>query len=143
MKKLIISMAVLCALSAVTAGNASAEEELAPGYNKCMEESGYSDLPMIDCISQAADYWDKQLNINYQKARQECSNTDNPQKCQQLLQKAERNWIAFKDNFVAYLNEQAGGSAMGTADRLQIAMFLAQANREQSRNLQYFVVSAQ
>ena len=42
-----------------------AEEELAPGFDACMEKSGGVTVEMRMCLDQAYKYWDAELNGNY------------------------------------------------------------------------------
>lgn len=71
---------LLCCLALLfLAAPAMAEEdELAPGFDRCMEQSGGVTMEMMGCFQQAYDYWDARLNANYQKARQACQNSSDP-----------------------------------------------------------------
>ena len=66
---------LLCCLALLfLAAPAMAEEdELAPGFDRCMEQSGGVTTEMLGCLQQAYEYWDARLNTNYKKARQACN----------------------------------------------------------------------
>lgn len=114
---------------------AQEEEELAPGYNACIADSGYSDFAMLDCVSSAYSYWDKVLNQNYKLAMQGCQDSEDPAKCRQILRQAERHFVAYKEGITDYLMLAAGGSAMGSLDRVSINYTLVLLTRQQAKVL--------
>ena len=112
------------------------EDELAPGFNQCMEQSGGITAAMNDCVSDAYAYWDKQLNVNYKQAMGACSDSMAPQACRQSLKQAERSWIAYKDNMSTYLVNKYGAEAIGSLDLLNIKIFVVEQTRRQAQLLQ-------
>lgn len=108
---------LFCALALVfMTSSAFAEEELAPGYNACMENSGGVTAKMNDCMENAYNYLDKRLNAKYKKARQACMDSSNPGACSEKLLKMQRHWIQYKElmsELVGLPNE--GGSMAGLA----------------------------
>lgn len=60
---------LLCCLALLfLAAPAMAEEdELAPGFDRCMEQSGGVTTEMLGCLQQAYEYWDARLNTNYKR----------------------------------------------------------------------------
>ena len=54
--------ALICAVPLALAAPACAEEELAPGYNACMDRSDGVTADMIECMNKAYAYLDKRLN---------------------------------------------------------------------------------
>ena len=73
---------LLCCLALLfLAAPAMAEEdELAPGFDRCMEQSGGVTTEMLGCLQQAYEYWDARLNTNYKKARQACKSCSTGQR---------------------------------------------------------------
>ena len=126
--------AVLAVLLSV--GTAQAQgEELAPGYNQCMEASGGVTASMSACAAEAYQYWDQQLNQNYRQAMQNCQDTEDPAKCQALLKKSERAWVSYKETLSDYLVLSCGGSAIGTLDLLNISIMMVEETKKQARYL--------
>ena len=124
----------LAALLTVSAAQAQ-EEELAPGFDQCMEASGGVTANMSACADAAYQYWDQQLNQNYRQAMQNCQNTEDPVKCQALLKKSERSWVTYKESLADYLILSCGGSAIGTLDLLNISIMMAEETKKQARCL--------
>ena len=72
--RLLLAVAGGLSLLAVAPAYAEEEyEEVAPGYDQCIADSGYNDRAMADCTYQAVEYWDSQLNANYNELRQYCN----------------------------------------------------------------------
>ena len=71
---------LLCCLALLflTAPAMAEEDELAPGFDRCMEQSGGVTTEMLGCLQQAYEYWDARLNTNYKKARQACKSSSDP-----------------------------------------------------------------
>lgn len=90
---------LLCCLALLfLAAPAMAEEdELAPGFDRCMEQSGGVTMEMMGCFQQAYDYWDARLNANYKKARQACQNSSDPKGWSDKLLKGQRAWVQYKE----------------------------------------------
>lgn len=80
---------LLCCLALLflTAPAMAEENELAPGFDRCMEQSGGVTTEMLGCLQQAYEYWDVRLNANYKKARQACKSSSDPKACSDKLLK--------------------------------------------------------
>lgn len=105
------------------------EEELAPGFNMCMENSGGVTVEMLGCLQTAYDYWDARLNANYKKAKQACRDSGDPKVWSDKLLKAQRAWVQYKEltsDLVQLPNE--GGSMA----RLNAMGFLVEETRKQA-----------
>lgn len=57
-----------------------AEEELAPGYNACMD-AAVSNVDMRHCVGMAHEYWEKILSQNYKKQESACVQDESPGEC--------------------------------------------------------------
>ena len=88
---------LLCCLALLfLAAPAMAEEdELAPGFDRCMKQSGGVTTEMLGCLQQAYEYWDARLNTNYKKARQACKSSSDPKACSVKLLKGQRAWVQY------------------------------------------------
>ncbi len=117
--------AVLVAPSAVLA----TEEELAPGFNACMQR-GYSTANMVECYNSAYEYWDKILNKNYKKAMKNCDEDGTPE-CKANLKKAQIAWIQYKEIMSAFISS----SSDGTISRVNTISFLAEETKKQAKLL--------
>lgn len=117
--------AVLAAPSAVLA----AEEELAPGFNACMQR-GYSTANMVECYNSAYEYWDKILNRNYKKAMKNCDEDGTPE-CKANLKKAQIAWIQYKESMSDFISS----SSDGTISRVNTISFLAEETKKQAKLL--------
>ena len=122
---------LLCCLALLfLAAPAMAEEdELAPGFDRCMEQSGGVTTEMLGCLQQAYEYWDARLNTNYKKARQACKSSSDPKACSDKLLKGQRAWVQYKEAFtdlVQLPNED------GSMARLNSMSFLTGETRKQA-----------
>ena len=88
------------------------EEELAPGFDRCMEQSGGVTTEMLGCLQQAYEYWDVRLNANYKKARQACKNSSDPNACSDKLLKGPRAWVQYKEVFTDLVQLPNEGGSM-------------------------------
>ncbi len=112
------------------AGNALAAEELAPGYDSCMEKA-LSNADMMHCTTAAHTYWDATLNRNYAAALNRCNNAaSNADKtaCKDKLRKTQRLWIQYKEAMTDVLLTLEGG----TLARLTASGFLAEETKKQA-----------
>ena len=119
MRRTFLEGCLLAALLAFCPGAAQAEEELAPGYSACMEQSGGVTANMQACTQAALQYWDTLLNANYRWQQAASANAVSPDARRAALLKAE------------YLNDPEGGSLA----RLIALDFMAETTRMQARYL--------
>lgn len=130
---------LLCCLSLLfLAAPAMAEEdELAPGFDRCMEQSGGVTMEMMGCFQQAYDYWDARLNANYKKARQACQNSSDPKGWSDKLLKGQRAWVQYKELFADLVQLPNEGGSMA---RLSAMSFLTGETRKQALLLEQLVI---
>ena len=107
----------------------AAEEELAPGFNACMQR-GYSTANMVECYNSAYEYWDKILNKNYKKAMKNCDEDGTPE-CKAKLKQAQRSWIQYKESMSDYIVSSSDGSI----SRVNAISFLAEETKKQAKML--------
>ncbi len=107
----------------------AAEEELAPGFNACMQR-GYSTANMVECYNSAYEYWDKILNKNYKKAMKNCDEDGTPE-CKAKLKQAQRAWIQYKESMSDYIVSSSDGSI----SRVNAISFLAEETKKQAKML--------
>ncbi|HJD97531.1 lysozyme inhibitor LprI family protein [Mailhella massiliensis] len=115
-------------LLTVVHGAALAEEELAPGYNICMENA-LSNMDMMDCTQAAYEHWDKVLNENYAVALKACDDAVDPAACRANIKKAERLWVQYKEAMAEAVADLNGG---GSLSRLAAESFLAEETKKQA-----------
>ncbi len=125
----LVTCGLLCAALAAPCAVQAAEEELAPGFNACMNRSSAT-TDMIGCYDSAYQYWDKILNKNYKMAMKNCDEEGTPQ-CKANLKKAQRAWIQYKEGMAEYIYS----SSDGTMSRLSAAGFLAEETKKQAKLL--------
>lgn len=113
------------------------DDELAPGFDRCMEQSGGVTMEMVGCLQQAYDYWDARLNTNYKKARQACQNSSDPKAWSDKLLKGQRAWVQYKEFFADLVQLPNEGGSMA---RLSAMSFLARETRRQALLLEQLVV---
>lgn len=130
---------LLCCLALLfLAAPAMAEEdELAPGFDRCMEQSGGVTMEMMGCFQQAYDYWDARLNANYKKARQACQNSSDPKGWSDKLLKGQRAWVQYKELFADLVQLPNEGGSMA---RLSAMSFLTGETRKQALLLEQLVI---
>ena len=105
------------------------EDELAPGFDRCMEQSGGVTTEMLGCLQQAYEYWDVRLNANYKKARQACKSSSDPKGCSDKLLKGQRAWVQYKEAFTDLVQLPNEGGSMA---RLNSMSFLTGETRKQA-----------
>ena len=121
----LLAALALCGASALA--QQQQREELAPGFNACMEQSGGVTPKMVDCGRAAYEFWDKQLNVEYKKARQACENDA----CRQKLRDMQRHWIKYKEAMSSILF-QGLDSGGGSLNRVDAAIFEAEETKKQT-----------
>lgn len=107
------------------------EEELAPGYNACIDKSE-STADTIDCIGKAYEHWDKKINQNFKKAEGACAESENPQDCKKALVKAQRLWVQYKEAMPTVIEYLNGGGSMS---RVTANYFMAEETKKQAQLL--------
>ena len=123
------SSALLSGLLFLTAPAMAEEDELAPGFDRCMEQSGGVTTEMLGCLQQAYEYWDARLNTNYKKARQACKSSSDPKACSDKLLKGQRAWVQYKEVFTDLVQLPNEGGSMA---RLNSMSFLTGETRKQA-----------
>lgn len=111
--------------------NAGAEEELAPGFDRCMENAP-STVDQKDCVNKAYAYWDKILNINFKKAKKSCADSENPKTCASSLVNAQKSWIKYKEEMPTVIYMLNGG---GTLSQLEGDIFVVKETKKQAQLL--------
>ncbi|MDY6321398.1 MAG: lysozyme inhibitor LprI family protein [Succinivibrio sp.] len=101
------------------------QTELAPGFDQCVTKADGG--PIDECLTNAYEFWDKMLNKAYKAAKADC---EGDQACLTRLKKAERSFVAYKENMSAFLYEQDGGG--GTMQRDNANGFAARVTRLQT-----------
>ncbi|MDO5537580.1 MAG: lysozyme inhibitor LprI family protein, partial [Desulfovibrionaceae bacterium] len=96
-------------LTPAQAVQAQPEEELAPGFAMCMKEA-YSTMAMVECLQQAYEYWDGELNRNYKAIMSVYAKSPDLAETRKNLQKAQRAWIGYRDSTAKYFGGRTGGS---------------------------------
>lgn len=104
-----------------------AEEELAPGYDACLDRAGGVTADMKECAQAAYDHWDRMLNTSYSRVRKAMGKTEAGN-----LLKAQRLWIQYRDAMSQSVFDLAGG---GSAAGLDALVFMAEETRKQARLL--------
>ena len=101
--RLLLAVAGGLSLLAVAPAYAEEELEVAPGFDQCIADSGYNDRAMADCTYQAVEYWDSQLNANYNELRQYCNELgeyEGPEvksECLLVIKSTQLVWIKYRD----------------------------------------------
>ena len=109
-------------------GTGNAGEELAPGYDVCMEHA-LSDMDMMQCASEVCEHWDRGLNENYAAALKVCASVVAPEACRANVSKAERFWGQYKEAMFDALMELAGRGSLAC---LSSQSFLTEETRKQA-----------
>lgn len=110
---------------------ARAEDELSPGFHACTDKA-QSTTDNLECLTDAYNYWDKQLNASFKKAQATCDDALDPRQCRAKLLKAQRLWSQYKEAMGDALYGMGGG---GTMDSLTVGTFLAQETKKQAQLL--------
>jgi uncharacterized protein YecT (DUF1311 family) len=102
-----------------------------PGLDSCLGNApDYNDVS--NCYSNALEYWDKILNDNYKKAKNECSNAVDAQKCLATLLEAQRSWLTYRDGMKETIYEIMG---RGRVTDVFTAEFMYTATKQQAVHL--------
>lgn len=130
--RLLLAVAGGLSLLAVAPAYAEEELEVAPGFDQCIADSGYNDRAMADCTYQAVEYWDGQLNANYNELRKYCSElgdiegSEVKNECLLVIKSTQLVWIKYRnamEGLVPYLSPNRGGTMEAldvSSDMLQI-----------------------
>lgn len=108
-------------------------QELAPGYNKCIDNSDGNIGKMAQCNEDAANYIDKKLLTVYKNILKSCENAGNPEECRAEVKKMELAWIRYVDMMSGFIYR---GSVYGTSlglsmNRIDAGIWRAQAKKDQ------------
>ncbi len=113
---------------------AASEKKAEAAYEACMNKA-VSTADMLDCGQTYLDFWDKQLNINYKKAKKACQEPADgkatPDQCLKKLVSMERSWISYRDQMAEMIDYTSGG----TSARLNTQGFLIEATKKQAQTL--------
>ncbi len=109
-----------------------AGEELAPGFDSCMNRSEGVTVDMLMCLNDAYDYWDDRLNDSYAAAMKHCSGSDDPVTCKKNLRDAERLWVQYKN---AMGEAVAGLEGGGTLSGVTASSFMVEETKKQAELL--------
>ena len=144
-----LQLFLLAIISAAYASAATGEEELAPGFNACMERAANASFDdEADCYKKAGEYQSRRLEAAYKKARKLCDQGENPALCKNELKKMELAWLDFQSRVYTYLlNEGIFGpynydnpdvaDAIGRA-KLYADSFEARETKRQADRLELF-----
>ena len=127
--KFIMCGLLVAGMAAPSAVLAAEEEELAPGFNACMNRASAT-TEMVECYNSAYNFWDKILNRNYKRALKNCEEYGT-QLCEANLKKAQRTWIQYKEGMSDYIYN----SSDGTMSRLSAIGFLTEETKKQAQLL--------
>lgn len=118
----------------LSSGNAClAAEELAPGFDSCMDRSEGVTVDMLMCLNDAYDYWDDRLNDSYAAAMKLCSDSEEPGRCKKKLREAERLWVQYKN---AMGEAVAGLEGEGTLSGVTASSFMVEETKKQAKLLE-------
>lgn len=145
----VAAMLLCCSIFILLPGVSPAEEaypenELAPGFDQCMDASNFSTPDMIECVTDAYKYWDKLLNDEYKNAQKICSGKDNNDEvkaCQAKLKKTQQAWIQYKENMSDLIGNVLGGG--GQLDRFSADVFFAKETKKQALLLKSAIVGGE
>ena len=127
MKRVIFSLLVALVCLCLPGLSHAEEEELAPGFNACMDKA-VSTADMVGCMNAGIEHWDKVLAKNYAEAEKGCLDPDKA-RCDEyrsLLRASMKSWKAYRSDTASYLGQVSGGSM----DRLSAAMFYLQVTKQ-------------
>ncbi len=102
-------------------------EELAPGYNACMDKASAT-TEMMECLSKAYQHWDAKLNANYKKRMKQCESKEEKER----LLKAQRAWLKYKQDMQEYIIHSDNGSMT----RMESLSFAVDATKMQAKLLE-------
>ncbi len=143
MSKPSLFLALLTA--AFTAGAAPAscltEEEDEAGYASCIEKASDPDSAAL-CQKTSLEFWDKQLEQNYDRLKDACSDPGNKNVssslCKAKLMSMQRSWQRYRDEVETVI------IALHDADpaKIQTMKFIRQATKEQAKHLGSLLMEA-
>ncbi len=126
--KMLLFVSAVAVMCAALTTPAHCEEELAPGFNACIDKAA-STADHLDCLRTAFDFWDRQLNTNFKQAKADCAGGENAQQCLANLLKAQRAWVQYKEAMSQVVWDMEGG---GSNSRLSANSFLVQETKKQA-----------
>ncbi|MDR2368504.1 MAG: DUF1311 domain-containing protein [Deltaproteobacteria bacterium] len=127
--RLSLIMFIFSVILLVSGVQAFAEEETpTPGLDNCLENaSEYQEIST--CYFNASEYWDKILNDNYAKAKNQCKQAADERLCSQSLLSAQRTWLAYRDSFSKSLYDIMGTNRVTD---IQSSKFIYMATKSQA-----------
>ena len=112
-------------------------EELAPGYNSCME-SATGTYEMLQCGHKAYQYWEEELNESYKRLRWICNNPEghdySTEQCLKQVGTLEKNCQEYRNQAMEFIHMFYGRDDEMTA-RLEAQRFNITGARQQAREL--------
>ena len=132
MKRVIFPLLVALICLCLPGMSHAEEEELAPGYNACMDKA-VSTADMVTCMNAGIEHWDKVLAKNYARAEKDCLDPDKARcdKYRSLLRASMKSWKAYRSDTASYLRQASGG----TMDQLNAAMFYLQVTKQYAQSI--------
>ena len=127
---------ILAALAVIAFSNVSFaydNEEIAPGYNACMDATQGVTSQMLKCQEKAYSFVDTELNVNYQMAMKACNKEGDPKACKVTILKMQRVWIKYKEATADYLYMALGD---GTLTPVLVNDFVNRATKDQGDKLE-------
>lgn len=114
------------------AGENQTEEELAPGFNACIENSS-SVNDMRRCNADAIAYWQDKLDKALGRAKSLCGQANQPDNCLDYLNESQAAWQDYVEMAANYYMEANGGGSIGLVKQ---GYFRAKAIKAQVRILE-------
>lgn len=112
-------------------------DELTPSYEQCLLDHGESTAGMLDCVQEAYEYWDAELNRAYKAAQANCreigrsEDAEEGEKCLNDLKQMQRAWIKDRDKVSELIGFTVGGRDgflnMGRVDALLRTVYMIRA----------------
>ena len=127
---------ILAALAVIAFSNVSFAydyEEIAPGYNACMDATQGVTSQMLKCQEKAYSFVDTVLNVNYQMAMKACNKEGDPKACKATILKMQRAWIKYKEATADYLFKALDA---GSLTPVLVNDFVNQATKDQGKKLE-------
>lgn len=109
-------------------------EELAPGYNRCME-SATGTFDMLQCGQDAYLYWEEKLTEAYKSLRARCHTLEGRslEQCQDYVEKIEKNCQEYREQGMNLLHIFYGED--NQLARLEAQQFNIMATQKQAGDL--------
>jgi uncharacterized protein YecT (DUF1311 family) len=97
--RILLILTIILSLCLLSSAIAFAEDDEwdTPGLEACLDDNP-DYVPTGNCFYEAYLYWDKILNINYKKAKDECKKAGYEELCLKSLLTSQRNWLAYRDS---------------------------------------------